>query len=111
MANFENIASAAVETLSCDELADRVRVALLAGATPSTLDEIQKVAKGGLFGAKIYDYQTKYRLYIGKFNGKKVAYLYDDNEKKVYQTTDTKGFYSKIEFMVSREKAYPTRRQ
>ncbi len=115
MANFENIASAAVEWVDYNDLAQRVRSALIAGSTPSTLDEIQKTAKGSFLFAKSFDSSCgRYRLYVGKgFNGAgKVAYLYDNQEKKLYQTkaAELKDFSAKIDEMVSREKAYPTRK-
>ncbi len=113
MAKFEeNIASAAVEEVTYDDLAKRVQSAMIAGADVSTLDTIQATAKGSLFGSKVLDLRERYRLYVGKSAGGKVAYLYDDNEKKLYQikAPELKKFYAKIEEFVSREKAYPTRK-
>ncbi len=104
-----DMTNVAVETLSADELAQKIRTALIAGSTPSTLDEIQATAKGSFLFAKSADFGG-YRIFVGKFQGAKVAYLYSDNEKKVWQTKDTKAFYSRIEEMVSREKAYPTKK-
>ncbi len=104
-----DMTNVAVETLSADELAEKVRAAIIAGATPSTLDELQAAAKGSFLFAKSADFGA-YRIYVGKFQGAKVAYLYDDNAKKVWQTKDTKAFYSRIEEKVSREKAYPTKK-
>ncbi len=107
----ENILKSA-EWVSYEDLAQRVRTAMIAGAEVSTLDTIQATAKGSLFGSKVFEYRSRYRLFVGKANGAKVAYLYDDNEKKVWQInkSELKSFYSKIEELVSREKAYPTRK-
>ncbi len=111
MENFENIQNATVVEVSADELAQNVRTAMIAASTVSTLDTVQATAKGSFLFAKTFDYNTRYRLYVGKFQSYgKVAYLYDDAEKKVCLTKDLKAFYSRIEEMVSREKAYPTKK-
>ncbi len=110
MEKFDDIAKVTPEEVGADDLAQRVRTAMIAGAEVSTLDTIQVTAKGSFFGTKTFDYKARYRLNVGKFNGAKVAYLYDNEEKKLYQTKDLKAFYSRIEEMVSREKAYPTKK-